>query len=83
MNGTLQVYDMVFMDLEMSAMDGLGCVRALREWEAQLLEMRILRQPICILSSHTGADNVLRCSETSVDFFEGKPVMALTIFLFY
>jgi CheY-like chemotaxis protein len=69
-----QVFEMVFLDLEMPNMDGFGCARALREWDQGLLVSRLHRQPICILSSHTDPEETERCAEIGVDFFEAKPV---------
>jgi CheY-like chemotaxis protein len=66
-------YDIVFLDLEMPVMDGFACSSAFREWESTAQD-RTRRQPICILSMHTGEKEKERCAEVGADFFESKPI---------
>jgi CheY-like chemotaxis protein len=66
-----QTYDIVFMDLEMPIMNGFSCSAAFREWEKNT--DRDKRQPICVLSMHSGVKEKEMCAEVGVDFFEAKP----------
>ena len=66
-----KTYDIVFLDLEMPIMNGFSCSAAFREWERTT--DRSKRQPICVLSMHTGAKEKEMCAEVGVDFFEAKP----------
>jgi len=65
-------YDTVFLDLEMPIMNGFSCSAAFRQWEAAT-ETRAKRQPICVVSMHSGQKEKDMCAEAGVDFFEAKP----------
>jgi CheY-like chemotaxis protein len=67
-----RTYDIVFLDLEMPIMNGFSCSAAFREWESANAS-RAKRQPICVLSMHSGAKEKEMCAEVGVDFFEAKP----------
>ena len=66
-----KTYDIVFLDLEMPIMNGFSCSAAFREWERTT--KREKRQPICVLSMHTGKKEKEMCAEVGADFFEPKP----------
>ena len=67
----VKTYDIVFLDLEMPIINGFSCSAAFREWEKQT--NREKRQPICVLSMHTGQKEKEMCAEVGADFFEAKP----------
>ncbi|GMH84775.1 hypothetical protein TrST_g13237 [Triparma strigata] len=69
-------YDIVFLDIEMDTMDGLTCVRNLRNWEISV--GRREPQRICALTSHTDESFQKKCYNYNLHF-SGKPVNVLKL----
>ncbi|GMI17228.1 hypothetical protein TrLO_g9447 [Triparma laevis f. longispina] len=69
-------YDIVFLDIEMDTMDGLTCVRNLRNWEISV--GRNPPQRICALTSHTDETFQKKCYNYNLHF-SGKPVNVLKL----
>ena len=65
-----QLYDIVFMDVQMPVMDGLTSTSMLRRWEAHV--ERDQRQRVCVLTSCEGS-LLSEARNNGVDYFEHKP----------
>eukprot|EP00633_Aureoumbra_lagunensis_P005865 CAMPEP_0197304866 /NCGR_PEP_ID=MMETSP0891-20130614/511_1 /TAXON_ID=44058 ORGANISM="Aureoumbra lagunensis, Strain CCMP1510" /NCGR_SAMPLE_ID=MMETSP0891 /ASSEMBLY_ACC=CAM_ASM_000534 /LENGTH=360 /DNA_ID=CAMNT_0042785223 /DNA_START=54 /DNA_END=1136 /DNA_ORIENTATION=+ len=65
------LYDFVFLDIEMPVMNGFRCVQALREWENKV--NRKEKQVICALTSHTELHERQLSQDLGMNFFEAKP----------
>ena len=69
-------YDIVFMDIQMPELDGLGATRRIRAWEQGQLAggERSRKVPIFALSAHALAEEVERSLEAGCDGHIAKPV---------
>ena len=68
-----QFYDVVLMDEQMPAMDGLEATRLLREREAQSEEMQH-RTIVVALTANADSEAQQRCQQAGMDGFLAKPV---------
>jgi signal transduction histidine kinase/CheY-like chemotaxis protein len=69
-----RLYHMVLSDIMMPEMDGLECVRRLREWEKLIGGARPQSQYICALSANTSAADVAKAMAAGMNDFFPKPV---------
>ena len=76
------IYDVVFMDLDMPVMDGLEATRRIRKWED--LRRPGARQPICALTGAvlTGEERtrLVEMKAAGLDVFESKPAVMPRLF---
>ena len=70
---TQQVFDLVFMDMQMPVMDGLTATRAIRTWEATQGRSRT---PIVAMTANAMASDRQACQEAGMDGFLSKPFKA-------
>ncbi|GMI44354.1 hypothetical protein TrCOL_g2283 [Triparma columacea] len=66
-----KLYTLVMIDLIMSPMDGLTCVKSLRNWE--LAVGRASRQRVCAMSATEDEEIIARCKHCDMDF-ASKPI---------
>jgi signal transduction histidine kinase/CheY-like chemotaxis protein len=73
---TSNLYDVVFMDMQMPEMDGLTATRVIREWEKEQGRNRV---PIVALSASVLEEDVKRATEAGCDLHVSKPVKKCVI----
>lgn len=66
-----QPFDLVFMDIEMSILDGYGATRAIRAWEVETGRRPV---PIVALSAHSDAEVDERSRAAGCTAHLGKPI---------
>lgn len=72
-----KLLSVILMDLEMPVMDGLTCVRKIREMEAAgLIKVRL---PIIAVTANARSEQVLMAKETGMDDVMPKPFRVLQI----
>jgi CheY-like chemotaxis protein len=67
-------FDLVLMDMQMPAMDGLSATRALREIEAA--DPARPRAPVIMLSANAMAEHQEQAAQAGADLHLAKPVTA-------
>ncbi len=67
---TTERFDVILMDVQMPAMDGLTATGRIREWE----RTRARHIPIIAMTAHAGADDRERCLAAGMDDFVPKPI---------
>ncbi len=70
-------YDMVFLDCNMSVMDGYEAARSIRRGEAASGTGK--RLPIIALTAHTGEEQRVKCLQCGMDEMVSKPIDARKI----
>ncbi len=63
-------YDLVFMDMRMPKMDGLGATRLIREWESFRNHVRV---PIVALTGMSGKEEIQKCRDAGCTDYLAKP----------
>lgn len=66
-----ELFDLVFMDLQMPVMDGYEAVRRIRDWERRVGREKT---PIIALSAHAFAEEKERCLKAGCDLHLSKPI---------
>lgn len=71
-------YDLIFMDINMPAMDGFQATRLIRSFEEK--NMDLLKIPILALTANVLDDFKVKCSEAGMDGFLTKPIKRDLVF---
>ncbi|MBF0179455.1 MAG: response regulator [Magnetococcales bacterium] len=66
-----EVYDMVFMDVQMPVLDGYQATRRIREWEREAGRLRLA---IVALTAHAMDGEQQRSQEAGCDLYLAKPI---------
>lgn len=71
-----QIYDVVFMDIQMPKKDGIAATREIRAWEREAIRngQRAIRVPIFALTAHSLPEEVSRSIAAGCDGHIAKPV---------
>jgi CheY-like chemotaxis protein len=71
-----QQYDIVLMDIQMPALDGLGATRLIRQWEA---EQRLAETPIIALTASVLEEDVRNALAAGCNMHLSKPIKKRTL----
>lgn len=74
---TADEFDIILMDMQMPAMDGLAATRMLREREDRL---GLCRTPIAMLTANTSESHRNSAAECGADAFISKPITTAVLF---
>ncbi len=69
-------YDVVFMDMQMPVLDGLGATRAIRDWEAGKNKPAT---PVIALTAHASREEIDKCIAAGCDSHLSKPIKKATL----
>lgn len=72
-----QSYDLIFMDIRMTPMDGYETTKKIREWEIQNTKPRV---PIIALSAQAMKEEIDQALMSGCDSYVGKPIRAEKLF---
>lgn len=70
-----QIFDLIFMDLQMPEMDGIEATRKIREMEKSGTK----KTPIVAMTANTMPSDLEKCREAGMDGFLPKPIKPATI----
>ncbi|MBW2080430.1 MAG: response regulator [Deltaproteobacteria bacterium] len=75
-------FDLIFMDIQMPEMDGMGATKEIRNWENEVHSRNVkkFRIPIVAMTAHAMKGDREKCIEVGMDDYIPKPIKRELVF---